>query len=179
MAVSTTPASFNISDFREKIGTIVRPNLWYASIVSTGIIGPQSSVPNFSFRCESSTIPGRTVATIDDVGSGPALKIPYDVNYADHEITVICSSDMAERKYFEGWIDNIVTKTGRVKYHEKYAKGKKLELHQINEAGITLIKYTLNDIYPIQISPMNLSWEETNTYQRFTVTLSYRNYDFS
>lgn len=177
MAVSKTPASFSISDFRAKIGTIVRPNLWYANIVGPTI--SDTDISKFSFRCEASTIPGRTVATIDDVGSGPALKIPYDVNYADHEITVICSSDMAERKYFEKWIDNIVTKTGRVKYHSEYAKGKKLELNQIDEAGNPLIKYTLNDIYPIQISPMNLSWEETNTYQRFTVTLSYRNYDFS
>lgn len=178
MAVSTTSASFSISDFRTRIGTIVRPNLWYANIVSTGT-SPHTDIPDFSFRCEASTIPGRTVATSDDAGSGPALKIPYDVNYADHEITVICSSDMKERNYFEKWIDNIVTKTGRVKYHDTYAKGKKLELHQINEAGTTLIKYTLNDIYPIQISPMNLSWEESNTYQRFTITLSYRNYDFS
>ena len=34
------------------------------------------------------------------------------------------------------------------------------------------------DIYPIALTPMNATWEETNTYQRFGVTLAYRYHTF-
>lgn len=168
--MSNEDISFSLSDFKTRIGGIVRPNLWYAEIITPTAI----EMPDFSFRCEASTLPGKTIATVDDVGSGPALKLPYDINFNDIELTIICSDDMAERKAFEDWTDRIVDITGRVGYHDDYAKNKMLHLTQMNEKGKKLIKYTFFHVFPIQISPMNLSWEETNTYQRFTVTLSYR-----
>ena len=176
-----SPKSFSITDFRTKIGNIVRPNLWYAELTSgaTGTSTTISSMPNFGFRCESTTLPGRTIATIDDVGSGPPLKLPYVMNYADIEITVICSSDMAERKAFESWMDSVVSRSGRVNYHSSYARGNMLTLSQLAENGTTLITYNLMDVYPIQISAMNLSWEDSNTYQRFTATLCYRQHKIS
>lgn len=172
--------AFTISEFRAAFPEgLARPNLWDATIF---VRNNGTLPPNFTFRCEKADIPGRTVATIDDVGSGPALKIPYDVNYNDAEITIICGNDFTERKFFEKWIDSIVlpfdnVHAGLIKYYDNYAKGNKLYIRQISEAGRTLLEYTLHDIYPISISPMNLSWEESNTYQRFNVTLNYRYYD--
>ena len=63
---------------------------------------------------------------------------------------------------------------GLVSYYSDYALGVKLKVAQLDETGKTLISYTLNDIYPTALTPMNASWEETNTYQRFGVTLAYR-----
>lgn len=179
--------AFTISEFRAAFPKgIARPNLWDASlsVVSKGL----TEVPDFfTFRCEKAEIPGRTVATVDDIGSGPALKFPYEINYNDMEITIICGTDMTERYYFEQWIDSIVIPgsfegnsqtSGLVRYYEDFARGNKLELRQIDEQGDTIIKYTLQDVYPLQIGPMNLSWEEVNTYQRFNVTLNYRYYEY-
>lgn len=173
---------FKLSSFREQIGQVARPNLWSCKLfIATSEIGKQGQLETLSFRCEKAEIPGRTVATIDDTGSGPALKLPYEVNYSDMEITVICSTDMAERDYFENWINKIVYpggsyRAGLVNYYSNFAKGNKLELSQLGDRGESLITYFLYDVYPIQISPMNLSWEESNTYQRFNVTLNYRYY---
>lgn len=170
-----------ISKLKGQIGRVARPNLWTAQLYTASTIG--EAPETFNFRCEKTLIPGRTVATVDDTGSGPALKLPYEVNYADIDITIICSTDMIERKFFENWIDSIITssaisgKAGLLKYHNEYARGNKMNLSQIDESGDELITYSLIDVYPIQISPMNLSWEETNTYQRFDVTLSYRYYE--
>jgi len=49
----------------------------------------------------------------------------------------------------------------------------------LDEAGNKLISYQLNDVYPTVISPMNATWEEVNSYQRFGVTLFYRYYKFT
>jgi len=178
--------AFKISKFREEIGQILRPNLWICNLsVATDEVGIQGQLETLTFRCEKAEIPGRTVATIDDTGSGPALKIPYEINYSDMEITIICSEDMNEREYFENWINKIVypptsdgfaKKSGLVNYYSNFAKGNKLTISQLNDKGAPSFTCILYDIYPIQISPMNLSWEETNTYQRFSVTLNYRYY---
>lgn len=178
---SSGPSSFKISDFRAKIGAVARPNLFVAKLYGNTDINAIFSqhLPNFEFRCESTSIPGRSIATIDDIGSGPSLKLPYDITYNDIDLNIICSQDMQERIAFEKWINFIVKPNGSLSFYNVYAKGIKLQISQLDEDGLPLITYTMYDIYPISISPMNLSWEETNTYQRFSVTLNYRRYGLS
>jgi hypothetical protein len=138
----------------------------------------------FRCRCEATELPGRTIATADDTTVfGPSMKYAYDHTYADHTLQIIASDDMYERKVFEAWMDNIVngpdlygsatSKSGLIRYYDDYAGGQ-VRIHQLNEQGITLAKYTLFNAYPIALSPMNLTWEEQNTYQRFSVTMTYR-----
>ena len=187
--IDSRPASFKISDFKSKIGTLVRPNLFDAKIIGStkvvggldGTLGTTNNITEtFSFRCEKAELPGRTLATAEDaVGGGPSLKLPYDVTYNDITLSIICSADMKERKFFEEWMDRIIGRGGRgnaglVSYYSDYALNIRLTVRQLDEAGNTLIAYELRDIYPISLTPMNASWEETNTYQRFGVTLAYR-----
>jgi len=179
-------ASFSLSKFRAGVGRLVRPNLFNATLVGYNKIqgGLSGSLPDikdtFSFRCEKAELPGRTLATADDaVGGGPALKLPYDVTYNDITLSIICSDDMVEREFFEQWIDRIIGRGGRsnaglVSYYSDYALGVSLIVDQLNEQNKILFRYTLKDIYPTALTPMNATWEETNTYQRFGVTLAYR-----
>jgi hypothetical protein len=182
-----------ISEFKEAIQKIVRPNLFYAELTGTDslLINNNSSIPEikdtFSFRCEAAEFPGRTITTVDDVGAGgPSLKLPYDVTYNDTNISVICAEDMTERIFFELWMESIVatpqSKTlgnaGLISYHSSYARQTELIIRQLNPAGNTIFWYKLHDVFPIAITPMNATWEESNTYQRFGVTLNYRYYTF-
>ena len=180
-------SSFKISDFKTAVGNLVRPNLFNATLsgYSTIVGGTDSGAfpditSTFKFRCEKAELPGRTLATTEDaVGGGPSLKLPYDVTYNDMTLSIICSTDMKEREFFEIWMDKIIGRGGRgnaglVSYYADYALGVTLKVEQLDESGNTLISYTLNDIYPTALTPMNASWEETNTYQRFGVTLAYR-----
>ena len=183
-------ASFKISDFKTSIGNLVRPNLFNATLlgytkVAGGLDKTLINIDNtFKFRCEKAELPGRTLATAEDgVGGGPALKLPYDVTYNDISLSIICSADMIERKFFEEWMDRIIGRGGRtnaglVSYYSDYALGVSLKVEQLNESGKTLIAYTLQDIYPTALTPMNAAWEENNTYQRFGVTLAYRYHTF-
>lgn len=177
-----TTNPFSISQFKDRIGAVARPNLFYAvlDLASTDITIPET----FSFRCETAEFPGRTLATFDDaIGAGPALKLPYDVTYNDISLTIICSEDLAEREFFESWIDKIIqpansSGAGLIAYYDDYAYGNKLTVTQIDSSGKTLFQYELNDIYPIALTAMTASWEDTNTYQRFGVTMAYRYHNF-
>lgn len=169
---------FSVSQFKSNV-KITRPNLFFVEItVPSGI---SYALSNFQFRCEATELPGRTVATSDSSSYGPTTKYAYDVTYNDINLQIIASEDMAERKMFETWIDNIVTPSaggvgtrgGLIKYYDNYASGE-LRIHQLKDDGNKIATYTLYNAYPIQLSPMNLSWEDTNTYQRFSVTMTYR-----
>jgi hypothetical protein len=175
-------AIFSISEFKAGVGQLLKPNLFEANISGPSGIG---TISNFKFRCEKAEFPGKTLATVDDPGGGgPTLKLPYDVTYNDITLSIICSADLAERKYFENWIDLIVgkannNKAGLVNYYNVYAKGKTLTVKQLDEAGTTKGTWTMQHVYPIAITPMNAVWDELNTYQRFEVTLTYRYYEIS
>lgn len=181
---------FSISNFKSKIGNLARPNLFYAYLgYGPGFIEYVNQTglnveETFSFRCEIAEIPGRTIATMDDAGgAGPALKLPYDVTYNDISLTIICSEDMKEREFFEMWMDAVVGRGGTnvgglVNFYDKYALGNILEIDQLDSSGNILSASSLFDVYPIALSQMSATWDETNTYQRFNVTLSYRYYDF-
>ena len=183
--------NYAISNLRASLGTLLRPNNFRVELTLASTTGradqPQiSTIANtFEFRCEKAELPGRTIATSDDMGSGPSLKLPYDTTYNDIQLSIICASDMAERKFFEKWMDFIVKPGdssfggGTVAYYSEYALGNKLEVSQLTDAGVPAITYTCHHVYPIAITPMNATWEEINTYQRFGVTLAYRYHTYA
>jgi hypothetical protein len=178
--------SFSISKFKENLTSLVRPNYFFAQLTLTGgLTGLPNIGDTFKFRCEKAEFPGRSLATADDmVGGGPALKLPYDVTYNDITLSIICSSDMIERKFFEQWMDKIISPAGTnasglLSYYEDYALGNILKVSQLNERGYEIFTYTMTDVYPTALTPMNADWSETNTYQRFGVTLAYRYYTYN
>ena len=196
---------FNISAFKNAVGASVRPNYFIAELNGDSLKPFMNTTWNvinqtFSFRCEKAEFPGKTLATNDDIGGGgTTLKLPYDVTYGDIQLSIICSEDNKERILFDTWIDSIINPAGYdyelkqivngfqtsvkntlnpglVQYYEDYAKGIKLTVTQLNTKAEEILKFKMHDIYPIAVSPMNASWDEANSYQRFSVTLNYRYY---
>lgn len=180
---------FNISELKANL-SIVRPNIFYVNVTLPTTVFSRSDfqkINKFKFRCETAEIPGRTLATYDDQSTGTTKKMAYDVTYNDINFTIIASHDMNERYLFEKWIDNAVTPSshnagtasgGLIKYYQDYASGT-VDIVQASDDGSPICTYTLHNAYPIQISPMNLNWGEFDTYQRFTVTMTYRYHTMS
>ena len=177
---------FSISSFKSNYN-IVRPNLFFAEVTLPPALAPATTTTAFNrtfrFRCQATEFPGRTIATNDDISFGPTTKFGYDVTYNDINLQIIASEDMIERNIFELWMDSIVTKSGTtggnatggfIKYYDTYAQGGKVTIYQVNDQRVQLAKCELNGAFPIGIGPMNLSWEEFDSYQRFSVTIAYR-----
>ena len=154
--------SFSISKLRAAVNVVARPNMFDCRL--TGAAAFNNRIP--------------------DSFAGPTMKLPYDMTYNDITLSVICSEDMRERAFFETWMDYIIkpataNDAGTIAFHEDYARGLKLEITQLSSAnGKPLCVYTCYDVYPIAITPMNATWDEVNTYQRFGVTLTYRYHTF-
>lgn len=180
---------FSLKNFRANLKP-ARPNLFIAYLDGAPDFGVDSDIKNtFSFRVEQAEFPGKTIATQDVVGAGTPIRLASEITYADITLTIICSDDFKERKYFENWMDEILGtpntssnrrpgRYGLLRYYNDYAKGKEMRIVQLNAKGDQIFTYKLHDIYPIAMSTMTASWEESNTYQRFTVTFNYRYHSF-
>ena len=184
--VTAISADYSIKSLRAKLGVLVRPNNFLATINCNSKI-PTTSIDNtFQFRCEKAELPGRTIATSEDAGSGPTIKLGYDMTYNDIQLSIICAADVQERVFFESWMDFIIKpggyaagdQAGTIGYYSDYALGNKLTVSQLNDFGNPILTYECMDIYPIALTPMNATWDEVNTYQRFGVTLAYRYHTF-
>ena len=186
--MATIPANYAISNLRSKLGVLVRPNNFSVEITCNVKLTELTNriKETFQFRCEKAELPGRTIATSENMGSGPTIKLGYDMTYNDIQLSVICAADMNERVFFESWMDFIIKpggygsgdQAGTIGYYSDYALGNKLTVSQLNDFGYPILTYECMDIYPIALTPMNATWEETNTYQRFGVTLAYRYHTF-
>lgn len=192
---------FTISQIKSNIKPL-RPNLFYAEVflpsnvqtefsggTALGSLAANSSWRSklktttindtFKFRCEATEFPGRTLATSDDISFGPTTRFAYEVTYADLNLNIIASEDMIERAVFEYWMESLVTnsssnsKGGLVRYYDGYSTGK-IVINQVTDQNIIAAKCTLHGAFPIGIGPLNLTWEEMDSYQRFSVTIGYR-----
>ena len=145
--------NYSISNLRTKLGTLARPNNFLVSLAlsaasatalaSNGVFAPVKLADissTFSFRCEKAELPGRTIATSDDTSIGTSLKLPYDMTYNDIQLSIICSTDMLERKFFESWMRYVVKYDGTVAYYNNYAKGNTLTVSQLDDAGNEILK---------------------------------------
>lgn len=164
-------------------GSAFRQNVtqnWFKNFSFNSTTGINTTL---AFRCEATEFPGRTIATSEDISFGPTTKHAYDTTYNDINLTIIAAEDMRERIFFDVWMENIVNNTnmkdgmaGRgslVKYYNQYADGQ-VRIYHSNDNGNIVARCTLYEAYPVQLTGMNLTWEEQNTYQRYSVTMTYR-----
>lgn len=137
------------------------------------------------FIIEAAEFPGRTIAAVEDNYSGPPISMPNDMTYNDITLTFLAAAGMRQRSFFDIWMEGMVVpgnraistlapsnRAGTVAYYDDCIAD--VKIHQLSDAGQTIATTYLNNAYPTSMSSMNLSWEERDTYQRFTVTFNYR-----
>ena len=184
----------NLTQFKSNIKDIVYPNLFQARIaISQNLANklsdntvPREFVNSFPFRCESASFAGKSITTgINQGAGGLAFKTPVEIVYGTTDISVICSTDMIEREFFEEWQNVIIghprrnaEDRGLIEFYTNFAEGCDLTVYQY-DVNFKSVVYAERyyDVFPATVSPLSVAWESQNTYQRFGVTLAYRYYD--
>jgi hypothetical protein len=177
--------SFIGNSFIEKILNL--PNVLIAEI--TDIIKNEASNsqsrsdnPSMSrylaLQCESAELPGRTLLTSEAKIYGPIFKVPYQMQYADMNLTFLCTNEFYERKLFEKWIDSIMpSDTNNLRFPKddvsRYLTN--IKVIQYDDFIKQIYAVELIDAFPIGISPQQVSWSEDN-FHRLTVQFAYQKY---
>jgi hypothetical protein len=188
-----------ISQFKSKLtGGGARPNLFEVQVnfpagVNLGIQGDggpsEFDADNFRFMCKAANLPASNVASIDVPFRGRILKVAGDRTFETWTVTVINDENFGHRRNFEAWAQNIaqygdgsgltnpsdymgqatVFQLGRT------AAGAQSVGSAADPASI-LAQYRFVDIFPIAVSSIDLSYENTDVLEEFTVEFQVQYY---
>lgn len=183
-----------LSSFKTALaGGGARPNLFEVSIPSfpsalttggeDGGTDPWSPyTENFKFLCKAAQLPASTVSPISVPFRGRTLKVAGDRQFAEWTVTIINDEDFTLRTAFEKWgdiITNLIDNTGVTNPSSYMTNGYVKQLGRGNAAFSTkntpgtvsvLRTYKFYDIWPSEISPIELSYDNADAVEEFTVT---------
>jgi len=188
----------SISNFKSKlIGGGARPNLFEVDVtfpagVNIGVQGDgtgQFDKENFRFLCKSAALPASVITPIDVPFRGRTLKVAGDRTFDVWTVTVINDEDFSHRRAFEAWMQNV----GQYGDHSGlsnpadymgnaivYQLGRSPSNQQGNnttgEPARILAQYRFIDIFPTNISAIDLSYDTTDTIEEFTVEFQVQYY---
>ena len=163
-----------ISEFKSKLsGGGARPNLFEVSLAFPQELQIDNNdvLDRSTFLVKAATLPASTIGPIEVPFRGRILKIAGDRTFETWSITVLQDTDFAIRSAFEQWmnfINHMQDATGQVD-NANYMET--ATVHQLDRDGSTLRSYKFYDIFPTTVSTVDLSYENTDAIEEFTVDL--------
>jgi hypothetical protein len=162
-----------ITDFKGKLaGGGARPNLFEVELAFPNEVQVDNEVLNKArFLVKAAALPASNITPIDVPFRGRILKVAGDRTFDTWTITVINDVDFDIRSAFEKWMnvinkmDNATGLTDPAAYH------KDAMVHQLDRDGSILRSYKFWDVFPTNISAIDVSYETGDTIEEFTVEL--------
>ena len=171
--------SFNVSTFRNSMAYDgARPNLFEVVLTGVPAIG-QLSLEDFTFKCKSAQIPGSTLGVVTVPYFGREVKFVGNRTFADWTVTIINDEDFKVRKFFERWMNVInshETNTRGAGFNQPNSYVGQAVVRQYTKTGQspTSLQYKFVDIFPTDLSAIDLDWGSNDTIEEFTVNFTYQ-----
>ena len=167
------PPLRRITDFKSKlVGGGARPNLFEVELAFPEEIGIDNDVKDKArFLVKAAALPASNITPIDVNFRGRILKIAGDRTFDTWTITVINDTDFSIRSAFEKWMNSINRLSDATGTNNPADYQEDAYVHQLDRDGSTLRTYRFYDVFPTQISQMDLSYETVDTLEEFQVEL--------
>jgi hypothetical protein len=182
----------SLSQFKSKlIGGGARPNLFEVSIpsfpsgINLGVQGDgtgQYDAENFTFLCKAAALPASNVAPIDVPFRGRVLKVAGDRTFDVWTVTIINDENFSHRRAFEAWMQNVAQYSDHSGLTSPVDYMTDATVVQLGRAVVAtetgtgtggnanvLAQYKFKDIFPTNISQIDLSYDSSDTIEEFTV----------
>ena len=181
--MATSRSNKTISAFKSKLsGGGARPNLFEVELTNL----PSNVAANwdaeiFQFMCKAASLPAQNIANIDIPFRGRIFKVAGDRTIDTWTITVINDEDFRFRNAFENWtqqianLDDNMGTTDPSAYMvdaKVYQLGRGSEKSSQNNSGtenVVLKEYEFQNIFPTNVSAIDLSYDTGDTIEEFTV----------
>ena len=176
-----------ISQFKSRLaGGGARPNLFEVELTLDGE-GLGFSLPGYdatqmAFLCKAANLPAQNIASIDVPFRGRIFKVAGDRTIDTWTITIINDEDFRLRRAMEFWTEQIAsldTNLGATSPNAYMAAAKVYQLGRgsspsstdnTGESNAVLAEYEFVDIFPTEVSAIDLSYDSSDTIEEFTVT---------
>ena len=176
-----------ISQFKSRLaGGGARPNLFEVELTLDGE-GLGFSLPGYdatqmAFLCKAANLPAQNIASIDVPFRGRIFKVAGDRTIDTWTITIINDEDFRLRRAMEFWTEQIAsldTNLGATSPNAYMAAAKVYQLGRgssprstdnSGDSNSVLAEYAFVDIFPTEVSAIDLSYDSSDTIEEFTVT---------
>jgi hypothetical protein len=164
--------AFNINEMRANLQFDgARPSLFDVSINAPIGILPIGN-PKFRFMAKATSIPESNMGMIEVPYFGRKIKVAGVRSYTDWQVTIINDEDFLVRRTLEAWHAAINSSEGNIRSVDNYRST--ATVRQYGKAGGEAIRsYTMENCWPIQISPIDLAWDNGDAIEEFTVTWAF------
>jgi hypothetical protein len=198
-----TKETRGISDFKSRLkGGGARPNLFEVEVTFPNGSGFRENLQgdggtfssdaqrDFGFLCKAAALPASNVAPIDVPFRGRILKVAGDRTFDTWTVTVINDEDFRIRRSFESWMQNIAqyeNHSGLTAPSSYMGQATVFQLgrgvsnrQQVGGGGANaaklLAQYKFVDVFPTNISQIDLSYDTSDTIEEFTVEFQVQYY---
>ena len=183
-----------LSNFKSRLaGGGARPNLFEVTLPSfPGAAedfwgeGENESNTKMAFLCKAAQLPASTVAEIPVAFRGRQLKVAGERTFDPWTVTIINDEDFGLRTSFEAWMNKLSKlndATGVTNptsymtnaYVKQLGRGKeKFATENVGGESSVLRTYKFYDIWPTNVSAIQLSYDTEGTIEEFDVTFAVR-----
>jgi hypothetical protein len=179
--MATSRENKTISQFKSAlIGGGARPNLFEVELANLpGGIAWDSD--NFRFMCKSAALPAQNIASIDVPFRGRIFKVAGDRTIDTWTVTIINDEGFILRNAFEAWSELIAKLDNNLGATDPSAYMVNAKVFQLGRgstpssqdnsgtANAVLKEYEFIDIFPTNVSQIDLSYDSSDTIEEFTV----------
>ena len=167
------PPLRTITGFKSKLaGGGTRPNLFEVEIAFPDQTAIDNDVKDKSrFLIKAAALPASNITPIDVNFRGRILKIAGDRTFDTWTITVLNDVDFSIRSAFEKWMNFINKMSDATGAQDPAEYQPDAYVHQLDRDGSTLRTYKFHDVFPTNISQVDLSYETVDAIEEFTVEM--------
>lgn len=166
------PPLRKITDFKSKLtGGGARSNLFEVVLNFPALAAASTEVLDKSrFLVKAANLPASNISDITVPFRGRILHVAGDRTFDSWTVTIINDTDFSIRSAFEKWMNAINRVSDNTGSTDPASYQADAYVHQLDRNGDTLRSYHFYDLFPTNISPINLSYD-TEGIQEFTVEM--------
>ena len=190
--MATTRENRTISDFKSRlVGGGARPNLFEVRMTDLPDFVDDWPSETFQFMCKAAALPASNIAAIDVPFRGRIFKVAGDRTIDTWTITVINDEDFRIRNAMEAWMDGIAKLSNNLGATNPSAYMRNATVFQLGrgatprsvnsdgERNAVLAEYEFIDIFPTNISQIDLSYDSSDTIEVFTVEFQVQSFNLN
>lgn len=172
--------AFNIQEIRSRLSLGgARPTLFQVMLDAPAGFGKElGQVAHFMIQ--ASSLPGSTVNPIEVPYFGRKIRVAGDRTFDPWAVQVMNDEDFTVRHALESWHNRINSLSGNLNTTGSSAPSNykaQADIRQFSKDGSIVRTYRFYGLFPTEIAPIDVNWNDTDTIETFQATFVYDWYE--